>query len=159
MRASSTPVVQNGEAVRCADDGAPEGRAHRHDDVLDRGKYLQGNFFYDLAKSAMVRIAEAMAAELRPHGVTSVALSAGFMRRELVLAHMRTDEEHWREHAGLARTETPRNVGRAVAALACDPEVASKTGRILTAGELAREYGITDVDGRQPPPFETNAEG
>ena len=120
----------------------------------DRGRYLKGNLFYDLAKAAMNRLAEGMAEELRPHGVTSVALSPGFMRTELVLAHMRADETRWREHQALSRTESPRYVGRAVVALATDREVLEKTGKVLLVGELAREYGFTDIDERQPAPFE-----
>lgn len=125
----------------------------------DRGRYLKGNLFYDLAKAAMNRAAEGMAEELRPHGVSSVALSPGFMRTELVLAHMRADEASWRENPGLARTESPRYLGRAVVALAGDPDVIAKSGRVLLVGELAREYGFTDIDGRQPPPFEVGGHG
>ena len=89
----------------------------------DRGNYLRGNLFYDLAKAAMNRLAFAMAEELRPHGVASLAVVPGWMRTEFVLAGHKTDEAHWRDHPALARTESPRYVGRAVAALAADPEV------------------------------------
>ncbi len=94
-----------------------------------------------------------MAEELRPHGVASVALAPGWMRTEFVLMGHETDEEHWRERPELARTESPRYVGRAVAALAADPGVMGKSGRVLTAGDLAAEYGFTDVDGSRPPAF------
>ena len=120
----------------------------------DRDRVLAGNLLYDLAKAAITRLARAMAEELRPHGVTSLALSPGWMRTELVLAGHRTDEAHWREVPALARTESPRYLGRAVAALAADPDVARHTGRVLRVGDLARTYGFTDVDGRQPEPFE-----
>ena len=120
----------------------------------DRGHYLQGNLFYDLAKSAMARLAFGIAQELRPHGVASVALSPGWMRTEFVLRGHQTDETHWQERPALARTESPRYLGRAVAALAADPQVMSRTGEVLRVGDLARVYGFTDIDGRQPAPFE-----
>ncbi len=119
----------------------------------DRGRYLKGSLFYDLAKAAMNRLAEGMAEELRPHGVASVALSPGWMRTELVLAHMRADEAHWRDNPSLSRTESPRYLGRAVVALAADRDVLTKTGKVLLVADLAREYAFTDIDGRQPPPF------
>ena len=65
-----------------------------------------------------------------------------------------TDEAHWQERPALARTESPRYVGRAVVALAADAQVMQRTGRVLRVGDLAREYGFTDVDGRQVPAFE-----
>jgi NAD(P)-dependent dehydrogenase (short-subunit alcohol dehydrogenase family) len=120
----------------------------------DRGHYLRGNLFYDLAKSAMARLAFGIAQELKPHGVASVALSPGWMRTEFVLRGHETDEAHWHERPALARTESPRYLGRAVAALAADPQVMGRTGEVLPVGDLARVYGFTDVDGRQPAPFE-----
>lgn len=119
----------------------------------DEGRYLAGNLFYDLAKAAMSRLAFGVAEELRPHGVASVALSPGWMRTELVLAAHRTDEAHWREKPELASTESPRYLGRAVVALAADPDVMEKTGRVLRVADLAEAYGFTDVDGRRVPPF------
>lgn len=120
----------------------------------DRGHYLKGNLFYDLAKSAMVRLAFDIAQELKPHGVASVALSPGWMRTEFVLLGHQTDEAHWHERPALAQTESPRYLGRAVAALAGDPRAMDRTGEVLRVGDLARAYGFTDVDGRQPAPFE-----
>jgi NAD(P)-dependent dehydrogenase (short-subunit alcohol dehydrogenase family) len=120
----------------------------------DRGNYLRGNLFYDLAKSAMTRLAFGMAQELRPHGVASVAVSPGWMRTEFVLAGHKTDEAHWHERPELARTESPRYLGRAVAALAGDARVMEKTGGVHRVADLAREYGFTDIDGRQPEAFE-----
>lgn len=125
----------------------------------DRDRYMRGNLFYDLAKASMTRLVFGMAEELRPHGVASVAVSPGWMRTEFVLAGHRTDEAHWHEKPALARTESPRYLGRAIAALAGDANVlADKSGRVLRVGDLAREYGFTDIDGRQPPPFELDAE-
>ncbi len=120
----------------------------------DRGRYLKGNLFYDLAKAAMNRLAFAVAEELRPYGVTSLAVSPGWMRTELVLAGFQADERTWTQHPGLARTESTRYLGRAVVALAADPRVQDKSGTVQLVGELAREYGFTDVDGRVVPPFE-----
>ncbi|MCW5636513.1 MAG: SDR family oxidoreductase [Rubrivivax sp.] len=120
----------------------------------DRDRVLQGNLLYDLAKAAMTRLARGMAEELRPHGVASVAVSPGWMRTEFVLAGHDTDEAHWRERPALARTESPRYVGRAVAALAADAQVMRHTGRVLRVGDLAKAYGFTDIDGRVVPPFE-----
>ena len=120
----------------------------------DRGNYLRGNLFYDVAKAAMNRLAFAMAEELRPHGVASLAVVPGWMRTEFVLAGHKADESTWRDHPALARTESPRYVGRAVAALAADPEVMGRSGGIHRVGDLAVEYGFTDIDGRVVPPFE-----
>ncbi len=119
----------------------------------DRGRYT-GTFWYDLAKNGICRAAFGMAQQLRPHGIAAVAVSPGFMRTELVLAHFGATEETWRSFPDLARTETPRYVGRAVVALAADPQIMAKTGQSLRAGDLAQEYGFTDVDGRYVPPFE-----
>ena len=123
----------------------------------DRDQYMQGNLFYDLAKAAMTRLAFGMAQELRPHGVASVAVSPGWMRTEFVLAGHHTDEAHWHERPALARTESPRYLGRAVVALASDPQVLERSGQVLRVGDLARSYGFTDIDGRAVPPFELDA--
>jgi NAD(P)-dependent dehydrogenase (short-subunit alcohol dehydrogenase family) len=123
----------------------------------DRDRYMAGNLFYDLAKASMTRLAFGMAQELRPYHVVSVAVSPGWMRTEFVLAGHQTDEAHWQERPALARTESPRYLGRAVVALAQDPEVMARTGRVLRVGDLAKEYGFTDVDGRWVPPFELEA--
>ena len=112
----------------------------------DRDRYL-GNLYYDVAKAAVNRLAWGLAHELRPHGVAVVALAPGFMRTERVLA------AHAARPFDLSWTESPEYLGRAVAALAADPEVLRRSGQVLTVGELAREYGFTDTDGRQPPPF------
>lgn len=120
----------------------------------DRDRYIKGNLMYDVAKHAMIRLAFGVAEELKPYGVTSVAVSPGWMRTELILAAFKTDEESWRSVPPLARTESPRYLGRAIAALASDPDVHARTGKVLLVGELATEYGFTDVDGRVIPPFE-----
>lgn len=120
----------------------------------DRERYLRGNLFYDLAKASMTRLAFGMAQELRPHGVASLAVSPGWMRTEFVLSGHKTDEAHWQERPALARTESPRYLGRAVAALAQDAGVLEKSGGAYRVADLAREYGFTDIDGRQVPAFE-----
>jgi NAD(P)-dependent dehydrogenase (short-subunit alcohol dehydrogenase family) len=122
------------------------------------GRLVPGNLFYDVAKASMTRLAFAMAEELRPHGVASLALSPGWMRTELILMGHRTDEDHWRERPALARTESPRYLGRAVVALASDSGVLAKTGGVYRVGDLALEYGFTDMDGRRVPPFEMGKE-
>jgi NAD(P)-dependent dehydrogenase (short-subunit alcohol dehydrogenase family) len=109
-------------------------------------RYLM-NLYYDVAKAAIVRMAFGMAEELRPHGIAAVAVAPGFMRTERVMA------AHARQPFDLAVTESPEYLGRAVRALATDPDVLRWSGRLLTAGELARAYGFTDLDGRQPEPF------
>ena len=111
------------------------------------------NLFYDLAKNAIARLVWAMAQELREHGIAAVAVAPGFMRTERVVEAFR--------RAGAADAldgpggpgETPAYLGRAIAALARDERVIEKSGRLLEVGTLAREYGFTDIDGKQPPPF------
>ena len=120
----------------------------------DRDRYLRGNLFYDLAKASMTRLAFGMAQELRPNGVASLAVSPGWMRTEFVLAGHKTDEARWHERPALARTESPRYLGRAVVALARDAGVLDKSGGVYRVADLAREYGFTDTDGRQVPAFE-----
>ena len=110
--------------------------------------------FYDLAKSAVIRLAWAQARELEPHDATAVALTPGWMRSENMLDVFGVTEENWRDalerepHFGIS--ETPRFVGRAVAALAADPERHRWTGQSLSSGGLAKVYGFTDIDGSQP---------
>jgi len=106
-----------------------------------------GNAVYDVAKAALVRLAYVMGEELRPHRVAAVAIAPGFMRTERVLA------AHAAHPFDLSGTESPEYLGRAVAALAGDPDLMRRTGETLTAGELARACGFTDVDGSQPEPF------
>jgi NAD(P)-dependent dehydrogenase (short-subunit alcohol dehydrogenase family) len=120
----------------------------------DRGHYLKGNLFYDLAKASMTRLAFGMAEELRPHGIASLAVSPGWMRTEFVLTGHQTDEAHWQERPALARTESPRYLGRAVAALAADPAVMARSGGVYLVADLARNYGFTDIDGRLVKAFE-----
>ena len=111
--------------------------------------------FYDLAKWAVLRLAFAQGEELAPHGCTAVALTPGWLRSEMMLEHFGVTEENWRDGAKVnphfaAISESPRFVGRAVAALAADPDLQRRNKGSFSSGELAREYGFTDVDGSQP---------
>ena len=121
-----------------------------HTTAWDRDKYL-GNLFYDIAKATVNRMAFGMARELQPHRIAVVALAPGFVGTERVLAAFAA--------AGRAppNLESPEYSGRAVVALAADANVMAKSGRVLTVGHLAAEYGFTDVDGRQWPSFQIEA--
>src|SRR4051812_14326223 len=114
----------------------------------------RGSLYYDLVKSAVIRLAKAQAAELAPHGVTALALTPGFLRSEAVLDHFGVTRGTWRDaierDPHFAASETPAYVGRAVAALASDPDVARFAGQALSSWGLAREYGFTDADGTRP---------
>ncbi len=120
----------------------------------DRDRYLHGNLYYDLAKHALCRLALGLHHELQPRGISAIALSPGWMRTEWVLAGHQASEADWMHKPELVRTESPRYIGRAVVALAADPAVRQRSGRALRVGDLAREYGFSDIDGRQPPAFE-----
>ena len=112
------------------------------------------NAFYDLAKSSVIRMAWGLAQELAEHGGTAVALTPGWMRSELMLEHHGVSESNWRDATErtphFCISESPRYLGRAVAALAGDPDVSRWNGLSLSSGRLAQVYGFTDVDGTQP---------
>jgi NAD(P)-dependent dehydrogenase (short-subunit alcohol dehydrogenase family) len=112
------------------------------------------SFFYDLAKAAVNRMAFALAHELRPYGATAVSLTPGWLRSEAMLEIYGVTESNWRDATArephFAISETPAFVGRAVAALARDPDVARWNGKSLSSGQLAKVYGFTDLDGSQP---------
>ncbi|MDM0108324.1 SDR family oxidoreductase [Variovorax sp. J22R24] len=112
------------------------------------------SFFYDLAKASVNRMAFALARELRPHGATAVSLTPGWLRSEAMLEAYRVTESNWRDATAysphFAISESPAFVGRAVAALAGDPDVARWNGSSLSSGQLAKVYGFTDIDGSQP---------
>ncbi|MFI0960247.1 SDR family oxidoreductase [Streptomyces sp. NPDC021080] len=112
------------------------------------------SFFYDIAKSAVLRMAFALGHELGPRGATAVALTPGWMRSEIMLEAFGVTEENWHDaeegEPHFAISETPYYVGRAVAALAADPERARWNGQSLSSGQLARVYGFTDRDGSRP---------
>lgn len=119
--------------------------------------------FYDLAKAALNRLAFSQGHELAEYEATAVALTPGWLRSEMMLDSFDVDEQNWRDALeperadgdptvpdGFAASETPRYVGRAVAALAADPDRARWNQQSLTAARLANIYGFTDLDGTQP---------
>ncbi|MCX5010584.1 MULTISPECIES: SDR family oxidoreductase [unclassified Streptomyces] len=112
------------------------------------------SFFYDIAKSAVLRMAFALGHEVGPRGATAVALTPGWLRSEMMLDNFGVTEENWRDALAkvphFAISETPSYVGRAVAALAADPESARWNGQSLSSGQLAGVYGFTDLDGSRP---------
>jgi len=110
----------------------------------DEGKYLH-SVMYDTAKAAIDRMAFGMAKELRKFNVAALSLYPGFTRTERVMEAL----EHAQDF-DFNNTESPHYTGRAVAALATDSDIMNKSGKILTVGGLAKEYGFTDTDGRQP---------
>lgn len=130
--------------------------------------YYRGNLFYDLVKISVIRLAFAMARELRKRNIVSLALTPGFLRSEAVLDHFGVREANWKDVVKKSKTkdknsgsqndapndfmvsESPRYIGRAVVALAADPKVKTKSGRVFSSWALAREYGFTDLDGTQP---------
>lgn len=124
-------------------------------EITDGHTYsYRGNLFYSLAKVSAIHLAEAMAADLRPHHVTALALTPGFLRSEAMLDHFGVTEANWQEAARqdphFIASETPFYVGRAVASLAADPNLTEKAGKALTSWDLADAYGFDDVDGRHP---------
>lgn len=124
-------------------------------EITDGTDYAyRGNLFYSLAKVSNIHVAAAMAEDLRPHGVTALAVTPGFLRSEAMLDHFGVTEDTWRDGARqdphFIASETPYYIGRAIAALASDPSVADKSGTTLSSWGLAHEYGLTDLDGTQP---------
>src|SRR5688500_6041464 len=112
------------------------------------------SMYYDQAKTSVIRVAWALAQELKPHQCTAVALTPGWLRSEQMLDNYGVTEANWRQatkkQPHFVITETPRFVGRAVAALAADPEVARWNGQSLSSGQLAKVYGFTDLAGSHP---------
>lgn len=110
--------------------------------------------FYDLAKVSVTRMAWAHAKDLAPHGATSVSITPGWMRSEIMLEEFGVREENWQDattkEPHFVISETPRFVGRAIAALAADPQKERWNGQSVSSGQLAKEYGFTDLDGSQP---------
>jgi NAD(P)-dependent dehydrogenase (short-subunit alcohol dehydrogenase family) len=116
--------------------------------------HYRNSFFYDVAKAAVLRMAFALGHELKPHGATALSLTPGWLRSEAMLEAFGVTESNWR-HAtkrvpGFAISESPAFVGRAVAALAQDPNVSRWNGQSLSSGQLAKIYNFTDLDGSQP---------
>ena len=112
------------------------------------------SFFYDLAKASVNRMAFALAHELKPYGATAVSLTPGWLRSEFMVEAYGVTESTWRDATKIsphfAISESPAFVGRAVAALAQDPDLSRWNGKSLSSGQLAKIYGFTDLDGSQP---------
>ncbi|WP_028609330.1 SDR family oxidoreductase [Paenibacillus harenae] len=118
----------------------------------------RGSLFYSLAKISPIHLAAAMSADLHPHGVSAVAVTPGFLRSEEMLEHYGVTEANWQdavrsgkphaEHFG--QTETPRFVGRGIAALAASGNLLERSGRVFSSWQLSDEFGIADIDGRRP---------
>ena len=112
------------------------------------------NPFYDLAKVSVTRMAWAHAKDLAPHGATSICITPGWLRSEMMLEAFGVTEQNWRDATKriphFAISETPCFVGRAIAALAADPDRARWNGQSLSSGGLAQIYGFTDLDGSRP---------
>lgn len=112
------------------------------------------NPFYDLAKVSVTRMAWAHAKDLAPHGATAVSITPGWLRSEMMLEAFGVTEENWRDATvrvpHFVISESPRFVGRAVAALAADPDRSRWNGQSLSSGDLAKIYGFTDLDGSRP---------
>ena len=114
----------------------------------------RGSFFYDLSKAGVIRLAVAQAGELKDHGVTAVAVTPGFLRSEAMLDHFGVTEANWRD--GVAKdkdfiaSETPAYVGRAIAALAADPDRGRFNGQALSSWGLSEVYDFVDADGMRP---------
>ncbi|WP_043487782.1 MULTISPECIES: SDR family oxidoreductase [Streptomyces] len=127
------------------------------DGTAEFNKTYRENLFFDLTKNAPIRTAFGLAQELKEFGGTAVSITPGFLRSEQMLDHFGVTEENWRDAVArephFAIAETPYFVGRAVAALAADPERARWSGKSVSSGELAKEYGFTDVDGSRPDAF------
>jgi NAD(P)-dependent dehydrogenase (short-subunit alcohol dehydrogenase family) len=117
-------------------------------------RHYRINPFYDLAKVAVTRMAWAHAQDLAPYRATSVSITPGWLRSEMMLEAFGVREDNWRDATTrvphFVISETPRFVGRAVAALAADPERSRWNGQSLSSGELAKIYRFTDVDGSRP---------
>ena len=118
------------------------------------GYYYRGQFLYDLVKTTVIRMAFSLSQELRDRHISALAVTPGFLRSEWMLDHFGVTEANWRDATEKAEefiaSETPLFVGRCVAALAADADVAKKSGRVFASWDLAEEYGIVDADGSRP---------
>jgi len=124
-------------------------------EITDGDAYFyRGHFFYDLVKTTVIRMAFALSQELKDRGVTALAVTPGFLRSEWMLDHFGVTEANWRDATAKVKefvaSETPLFVGRCVAALAADPNLPTKNGRVFASWDLAEEYGVNDADGSRP---------
>lgn len=124
-------------------------------EVTDGNNFgYRGNLFFDLAKTSVIRLAYAMASELRKYNVSAVAVTPGFLRSESMLEGFGVTEANWQKAVEsdphFIASETPLYVGRGIAALASDENLSKKSGRVFGSWELSREYNFVDADGRRP---------
>ncbi len=124
-------------------------------EITDGDAYFyRGHFFYDLIKTTIIRMAFSLSQELKDRAIPAVAVTPGFLRSEWMLDHFGVTEDNWRDAAEKVKefiaSETPLFVGRCIAALAADPNVAKKNGRVFASWDLAEEYGVNDADGSRP---------
>jgi len=124
-------------------------------EIGDGDSYVyRGHLIFDMVKTTVIRLAFAMARELRRKNVAAVALTPGFLRSEVMLEHFGVTEANWRDavkkNPDYAVSETPLYAGRAVAALAADPNIMKKSGRAFSTWGLSDEYGFVDADGSRP---------
>lgn len=116
--------------------------------------YYRGDFFYDIVKTTIIRMAFALSQELKGRDISAVAVTPGFLRSEWMLDHFGVTEGNWRDAVSKSpefiASETPLFVGRCIAALAADSNLAAKNGRVFASWDLADEYGVRDADGTQP---------
>lgn len=124
-------------------------------EITDGDSYFyRGHFFYDLVKTTVIRMAFSLSEELKDRGITAVAVTPGFLRSEWMLDQFGVTEANWRDAAERVKSfiasETPLFVGRGIAALVADPNVASKNGRVVASWDLGDEYGVEDADGTRP---------
>jgi NAD(P)-dependent dehydrogenase (short-subunit alcohol dehydrogenase family) len=124
-------------------------------EITDGDAYFyRGHFIYDLVKTTVIRMAFALSQELKERDITAVAVTPGFLRSEWMLDHFGVTEANWRDAAQKEKpfiaSETPLFVGRCIAALAADPGVRAKNGRVFASWDLAEEYQVTDADGSRP---------
>ena len=116
--------------------------------------FYRGHFFYDLVKTTIIRMAFALSQELKERRIPAIAVTPGFLRSEWMLDHMGVTEANWQDAAKNAKefiaSETPLFVGRCIAALAADPNLELKNGRVFASWDLAEEYGVNDADGTRP---------
>jgi len=110
--------------------------------------------FYDLVKVAVNRLAFSQGHELNAHGAAAVAITPGWLRSEMMLEAFGVTEDNWqkaiKKDPNYAESETPSYLGRGIVALATDPEIMQKSGKVFSSWRLAEEYGFTDLDGRKP---------
>lgn len=124
-------------------------------EITDGDMYAyRGHFFYDLVKTTVIRMAFSLSLELKSRGISAVAVTPGFLRSEWMLDHFGVTEANWRDatktHKEFIASETPLFVGRGIAAMLADPNIATKNGRVVASWDLGDEYGVTDADGTRP---------